>query len=243
MVERIPRVATIVLAGGSGTRLALSHGANKVYLPLEGRPLLAWSLRALYESLHPVTTVVVVRAGDERDAVLACEVAGVPAPRVVCGGETRTASEVAGILAISDLVTSAAVDIVLVHDGARPFPPPDLLERLVAAAATHVAAVPVLDVEPGMFHRDHDAGELVREVDTSDLGAVQTPQAFAAGPLLAAATAAAAAGSDTVDTLSLFTLHGGPSAVVVAGDPRNLKVTHPADLDRAAAIASDLGQP
>lgn len=243
MVERTPKIATIVLAGGSGTRLGLAHDANKVYLPLEGRPLLAWSLQALYEGLHPVTTVVVVRSGDEPDAVRACEVAGVPAPRVVCGGATRTASEVAGILAISDLITAAAVDIVLVHDGARPFPPPELLERLVAAAATHVAAVPVLAVEPGLAHREHGAGALVGEVDTSGLGAVQTPQAFSAVPLLAAATAAAAAGTDTVDTLSLFTLHGGPSAVVVAGDPRNLKVTHPADLDRAAAIARDLGQP
>jgi 2-C-methyl-D-erythritol 4-phosphate cytidylyltransferase len=239
-----PTVATVVLAGGSGTRLALSGGANKVYLPLEGRPLLSWSLRALYEAVHPVASVLVIRAGDQAAAASAIAAAETPAPLVVVGGSSRTESEVAGIHALRDLIQSGAVDVVLVHDGARPFPPVSMLTDLIRAATTHGVAVPAVPVEPGLLERSADPGAVgVSPAATADIRAVQTPQAVAAPTLLAAADDAMSHRRSSVDTASLVHEHIGLRAVVVTGHPDNLKVTRPEDVARATTIAASRAQP
>jgi 2-C-methyl-D-erythritol 4-phosphate cytidylyltransferase len=233
-----PTAATVVLAGGSGTRLGLSAGANKVYLPLEGRPLLSWSLQALYEALHPVASVVVIREGDHDDATSAIAAAQTPAPQVVVGGSSRTDSEVAGILALRDIIESGNVDVVLVHDGARPFPPASMLVDLVRAAVAHGVAVPAISVEPGLLERPDLDAVGVQQVPTADLRAVQTPQAVIARTLLAAADDAVAHNRSTIDTTSLVHAHCGLRAVAVDGHPNNLKVTRPEDVARATAIAT-----
>ncbi|QGG95591.1 IspD/TarI family cytidylyltransferase [Actinomarinicola tropica] len=228
-----PRAVAIVLAGGSGTRLGLADGRNKVYLPLGGLPLLAWSLRTL--DGHPLVrrTVVVVRPGDEREALAAASAAGVdPAPTTVPGGATRSASESAGVRALAGTVDPSTV--VLVHDGARPFLPVAMVDALVAAAAAHGAAVPGLALDPSTVRRD---GDRLRALDPSRLRRVQTPQAFTAEVLLAAVDRAAREGIEGLDTAELVAAAGGPAARVVPGDDRNIKVTTPDDVARAEAIA------
>jgi 2-C-methyl-D-erythritol 4-phosphate cytidylyltransferase len=232
-------IATIVLAGGSGARLGLADGANKVYLPLDGRPLLAWSLRALYAALHPISGVLVIREGDEADAASAIAAAAITPPAVVVGGTTRTQSECAGLDALRTQIDSGVVDLVLIHDGARPFPGAGMLIRLVDAAREHGAAVPTLPVGAGLLRADHDG--FLSAVDIDRVRSVQTPQAFAARPLLEALDDARATGAHAVDTASLVALVGGPIAVAVDGDENNLKVTHPDDVDAAARIARTHG--
>lgn len=236
MTHGTPHVAVVVLAGGSGTRLGLAGGANKVYVPLDGRPLLAWSLRTLYEGVSPAVTVVVCRDGEQADAEAAARIGEVPNIRLAVGGTTRTASEIAGIVALRDDIVTEDVDVVLVHDGARPFPAARMLTDLVDAAHRHGAAVPAISVDEGLFVRETDHGQ-VHRTETVDLRAVQTPQAVAAPALLAAADAALDHGWDTLDTISLVARAGGPVAVVVDGDPDNIKVTRPGDVESAAAVA------
>lgn len=244
MERTTPSVATVVLAGGSGTRLGLADGANKVYLPLAGRPLLAWSLRALYVALEPVAAVLVIRRGDEAPAAAAIAAADLDglacgSPAVVPGGATRTASEVAGIRALGGTVAAGEVDVVLVHDGARPFPAGAMLQRLASAAWLHGAAVPGTAPPTSLAATD---GERLQPVDATAIRQVQTPQAFRAADLQAALDRVER-DAEAVDTASLVASAGGPRAVVVAGDPDNVKVTHPVDVARAEALAAERGWP
>ena len=243
MPRTTPTVATVVLAGGSGTRLGLSGGANKVYLPLAGRPLLSWSLRALYEALHPVASVLVIRDGDQVDAAAAIATAQAQAPLIVVGGSSRTDSEIAGIHALRDAIESGIIDVVLVHDGARPFPPESMLVDLIRAATKHGVAVPVIPVGPGLLERPDPDAAGVLQAPTADLRAVQTPQAVIARTLLDAADDAVAHRRSTIDTASLVHAHRGLRAVAVDGHPDNLKVTRPEDVVRATAFATGNGRP
>ena len=229
----------VVLAGGSGTRLGLPSGANKVFLPLGGRPLLAWSLRALYDAVGAVPSVLVARAGDEEQCRRAAASAGVPAPRIVLGGATRTASEAAGIEALAPEIDAGDVDVVLVHDGARPFPDAALVHRVARAAVDHAAAVPATDVAEGLVRRSDTVLQLVR---SASVRSVQTPQGFGAALLLGAVRRAAATDADAADTASLVAAFGGPPAVVVDGSTTNLKVTRPEDVAAAEAMADAVGR-
>lgn len=218
----------IVLAGGSGTRMGTD--GNKVYRTVGGRPLLAYPLAACEAADVVDDVVVVVRAGDESD--VAPLVAGCSKVRaVVPGGATRTGSEHAGLAALG---ARADDDVVAVHDGARPFLTVALLAELVAAARRHGAAVPALAAPP-LLRVD---GDRLVPCDDGPVVHVQTPQVFLAGPLLAAYRTAAASGAEGADTAETVAAAGGPAAHVVVGDPRNLKVTTPADLPVAEAYAA-----
>lgn len=224
-------VAAVVLAGGSGTRLGADR--NKVYLDVGGRPLLAWSLRTF--DLHPAVDalVVVARPGDhdELDRVLAA-VDPVTPLAVVAGGATRTASERAALAALAADVHDGAVDVVLVHDGARPFADLDLVDRVLDATGAHGAAIPALAVDPPLWRLDPTGPA---PVDVGPLRRVQTPQGAAAAPLLVAFATAGDDGFDTAQTLARGT---GIAAATVAGDERNLKITTAHDLATAETLAA-----
>ncbi|MBK5223520.1 MAG: 2-C-methyl-D-erythritol 4-phosphate cytidylyltransferase, partial [Acidimicrobiia bacterium] len=128
------------------------------------------------------------------------------------------------------------LDVVLVHDGARPFVTAALVDRLLAAVPQTGAAIPGLAPSPGLVAVDID-GEVTPAV-TADLRQVQTPQAFDARALAAAFDTAALPELEATDTAELVRRAGGPSAVVVDGDPSNIKVTTPADVALAETIAA-----
>lgn len=194
-----------MVAGGSGTRF----GARKQYLRLGGRRVLDWALDAAAAHSDGVVLVVPADVADEPEA---------KADVVVAGGATRSASVRAGLAAVPD---EAAV--IVVHDAARPVPVPHVwravLEAVAAGADAAVPGVPVTDTL-----RSIHGGV----VDRSSLVAVQTPQAFRA----AALRAAHADGGDATDDASLVEARGG-NVVLVDGDPRNVKITTPADLSVA----------
>lgn len=199
-------VWSIVVAAGGGTRF----GGPKQDAPLGGRRLLDWSLAAARVASDGVVLVVAP------DRVGAAEP---EADVVVAGGATRSASVRAGLAAVP-----AEAEVVVVHDGARPVAGPALFAAVVEAVRAGAdAAVPGVDVVDSLRRRDGGA------VDREGLVAVQTPQAFAAGAL----RAAHASGGEASDDATLVERSGG-RVVVVPGDPANVKVTHPADLDVVA---------
>lgn len=230
------RTAAIVLAGGAGTRL--EHSENKVYLQVADRPLLAWSLRTFASSPLIDRVVLVIREGDadRAQAVLA----GAPAEKLVAtveGGTTRQASEYAGLAVLAAEIEDGAVDLVCIHDAARPFVSQELLTRLLRTARDFGGALPGLPVEQELLLRADDDGHAV-PVPTSDLRRVQTPQAFRARPLLKAHRAAketAFHGADTAETIERF---GDLDVQVVPGDPRNMKITFAQDLSEAEELAT-----
>lgn len=235
------RVIAVVLAGGSVTRMGTD--ANKVYLPLGDLPILAYSLIA-FEACAAVTDIVLVArpadsalTTDAVDRALAGKVRA-----TVPSGTTRQRSELAGLAAVGAVEGVTADDLVLIHDGARPFVTVMLTESLVTAARAHGGAIPGLPFTSAIHELDAADGRL-RPVDTSALCRVQTPQAFGLGVLVDAFAAALASGFDGVDTADTVQRHHAVdgaqargSIAVVAGDVRNLKVTTPDDL----AVATDL---
>jgi 2-C-methyl-D-erythritol 4-phosphate cytidylyltransferase len=252
------RAAVAVLAGGSGTRIGA--GTNKVYLEIGGRPLLWWTLRAF--ALMPGVTrlVLVVRAGDEAAAAavvadlavaagagpgLADDSAGpgggtegAVAVEVVTGGAARHDSEDRAVRQLAAAIRAGEIDVVAIHDAARPVVDRELVTATIAAAYADGGAIPGLPVddlaaraEGGAVPLDPDAtGRLVR---------VQTPQAFAAGPLLAAYEAAARDGFTGTDTAACLERYTDVTVRVLPGDPRNIKVTYPADLLVAARLLQE----
>jgi 2-C-methyl-D-erythritol 4-phosphate cytidylyltransferase len=236
--------AAIVLAGGSGSRFGAA--SNKVYLPLAGRPTIAWSLGVFTAAPGIGPVVLVVREQDRAAAAGAVAAVDGAAGRrgpgrveVVVGGASRQDSELAGLRRLAERIAAGRVDAVLIHDGARPLVTPELVERVLRVAREAGGAV------PGLPRRDLVAageGALVAGPAPAGLVAVQTPQGFRAAPLLAAYEAAAAAGFAGTDTASCVARFAPDLPVRrVAGEGRNIKVTYPHDLELARAALTGAG--
>ncbi len=219
------RAAAVVLAGGSGSRVG--PGRNKVLLDLAGLPVVAHSLRRV-AALTAVRRVVVVARAADLAELTALAAAHAPGAQVVVGGASRPDSERAAFALLADDVAAGRLDVVAVHDAARPLADADLWGRVLVAAAEHGGAVPVHDPGPLLD------GDRVRR----DLVGVATPQAFRAGPLLAAYDAARAEGFQGTDTASYLEHHGvgGVRVAAVASTSPNLKITWPGDLVAAARL-------
>ena len=223
----VPRVAVVVVAAGSGTRLR--GGAPKAFVGLDARSILHRSLLGVFAG-PSAQVVVVVPEGYEGDALTdARDAAGAAADlvTVVTGGATRQESVAAGVSALW-----ADVDVVLVHDAARALTPPEVFERVVAAVdAGADAVIPTLPVVDTIKRVD-DAGRIVAGVDRSELAAAQTPQGFRRAVLEAALAEAAADHTDDAAVVAA----AGHTVITVAGDAAAFKITTAPDLERARAI-------
>jgi 2-C-methyl-D-erythritol 4-phosphate cytidylyltransferase len=222
------RAAVVLVAAGSGSRVGAA--ANKVLLPLLGVPVLAWSLRTVL-SLPYVDHVVVVARTEDAGAVADLVERHVPEGREVAmvpGGPTRHASEQHGLAALRRVVEAGEVDVVAVHDAARPLASPGLFHAACAAALEHGGAVPGRP-QPGLVTAD-----AARHV--TGLVAVQTPQVFRAAPLLRAYDRAAAAGWTGTDTAGCVAAWSDLVVRVVPAPATNLKVTFPDDLALAERL-------
>ena len=221
------RATALVAAAGSGQRLGA--GAPKALVPLAGRPLVEWSLRALQaaERVEAIVVAAPPEAVEQLKRVCGADV------QVVAGGANRSES-------VAAMLEQTAADLVLVHDAARPLLTPALADAVVSELGRRrelaglVAAAPLTDTVK-LARRDLI---VERTLDRSTLWAVQTPQAFRALLLrealkygdLAAAT----------DDAMLVEQRGGKVALHEA--PReNLKVTTPLDLRVAELLLRERG--
>lgn len=239
-----------MLAAGSGSRVGAA--GNKVYLPLAGRPVLAWSLRAFVAA--DVSRLVLVIRPEDRPVAMETVRDHVPGPvELVEGGAARHDSEYAALALLAPDIRAGVIDAVAIHDGARPLLHPDLVHATVRAALTHGAAVPGVAVEDlvlRLVSAGPAAGGGPSRVGSADgawagprLVRVQTPQAFRAGPLLDSYERAAVDGFAGTDTAACVERYAGMRVHHVPGDPRNIKVTYRRDLAVAAALleGSDTG--
>jgi 2-C-methyl-D-erythritol 4-phosphate cytidylyltransferase len=229
--------AGIVLAAGSGTRVGNSR--NKVYLPLAGRRIVTWSLELFRKTPGIGRLVLVVRDEDRElaEEILDRELPGVPV-ELVTGGETRHESEYRALLHLAEEIDRGEIDVVLVHDAARPLAPAWIVEEVLATAIRTGSAIPALPLEDvaGVDEAGRMSG-----AGRSDMVRVQTPQAFRSGPLLAAYRAAAVDGFTGTDTASCLERYEGIPVHVVPGDPRNIKVTYADDLLTAELVLAASG--
>lgn len=223
-----PRTAVVVLAAGSGTRVGAA--VNKVLLPLAGLPTLVWSLRTVLELDGVHRLVLVVRPEDRPDVEAAI------APHLgsrelwlVDGGATRHGSETKALAALRSDIESGEIDVIAIHDAARPLATAQLWARTIEAADSSGGALPVI-TQHGLVPRD--AGTRL----PPELVAVQTPQAFRSGPLLAAYDAADADAFTGTDTAACLERYTDLAMVAVPGEPANLKLTWPDDVPRAEEL-------
>jgi 2-C-methyl-D-erythritol 4-phosphate cytidylyltransferase len=219
--------AVVILAAGTGSRVGAE--VNKVLLPLGDRPVLAWSVAAALALEDVQRVLLVVRPGEQQ------AVAEAVAPHlgedevgVVEGGATRHASEWAGLRALSREIESGTIDVVAIHDGARPMAGTDLFARTIEAAREHGGALPVVPLSQAVLADGEPAPR--------DLVAVQTPQAFRAEALLAAYRAAEADGFEGTDTASCLEKYGDLRIAAVPSTSGNLKITFPDDVRVAGRL-------
>ena len=209
-------LTALIVAAGKGERAG--GGLPKQYRPIGGKPVLRWAVQALCN--HPAVreTRVVVGAGQQELAEAA--LSGLPVGELIQGGAERADSVRAGLTAVTG-------DAVLVHDAARPFCPPAVIDRLIASLEFYEGAAPVLPVGDTLAR----VGETLNEpVDRSGLVRVQTPQAFRLDDLKAAYERWS--GPSPTDETTVARA-AGMKVAAVEGDAALEKLTGPADFERA----------
>jgi 2-C-methyl-D-erythritol 4-phosphate cytidylyltransferase len=210
---------------------------NKVFVPLAGRPLLAHTLGA-FEAAGEVDEVLLVARADEREICgeIAARYGARKVTAVIAGGATRHRSEEAALGALRGRIEAGTVDVVLIHDGARPFVTPAEIAGVVRAVREHGGALLATPMAPGEIIAALDtAGGVAETLATEPLWRAQTPQGFSAGELLRAYDLARADGFDGTDTAASYE-RLGHRVHVVRGGGDNFKITTPDDLVRAAAL-------
>lgn len=207
----------------------MGAGRPKQLLEVAGRSLLQHSVALL--DAHPAVQELVVVLPDALVGDAAALVGPTQRPcRAVAGGARRQDSVRLGVAA-----ASSAAELVLIHDAARPFASADLVDRVIAAAATTGAAIPALACRDTVKRRALDSGLVRESVPRAEVWLAQTPQGFrrdvwaVIGPL-------GAGGREATDESMLAEWAGVP-VMIVEGDERNVKITTPDDLAKARAQA------
>lgn len=222
----MPRIAVIVVAAGSGTRLG--GGAPKAFVGIDEHTMLRHALKGVFEA-PPAQVVIVAPASHEGEAMTdALAAAGERRElvSVVIGGDSRQASVIAGLAAVWP-----DVELVLVHDAARALTPPEVFERVIAAldggASGAIPVMPVIDTIKRV-----DGAEIIAAVDRAELAAAQTPQGF---PRVLLDAAYRGADREYTDDAALVAA-AGHAVAAVEGDALAFKITTAADLERARGL-------
>ncbi|MFH0946572.1 MAG: 2-C-methyl-D-erythritol 4-phosphate cytidylyltransferase, partial [Planctomycetota bacterium] len=223
-----PRIGAVLVAAGRGQRMGSPR--NKLLVELNGRPILERAAEAISRDPRILELIVVVRP-EEREEVrsmlsgLAASVERLLLPE---GGLERADSVRSGVEA-----ASPDLDLLLVHDAARPFVSRALLARVIQAGLRHGAAIPAIPVVDTL--KQVDDGWVSRTVDRAGIYCAQTPQAFCTRVLKDAVERARAEGIAHTDEASLMEQLGVP-VHVVAGESTNIKLTRPEDLRFARSL-------
>jgi 2-C-methyl-D-erythritol 4-phosphate cytidylyltransferase len=217
-------MTAVVVAAGSGRRF----GADKLFVTVGGRPVLAWSLATLAASPVVRSIVVVFSTSNAEPGRQVIRRLGLDRVITTCLGGARRQDSV-----MNGVQSAIGARWVAVHDAARPFLTGDLIERGANAAGdvgAAIAAVPVKDTIKRV-ESDH----LIESTPgRAQLWAAQTPQIFQWEQLVQASRAHGA--SDVTDEAELLERAGLPVAVYL-GSYENIKITTPDDLLLARAIA------
>ncbi|HHV30594.1 2-C-methyl-D-erythritol 4-phosphate cytidylyltransferase [Acetivibrio mesophilus] len=222
-------VSAVVVAAGKGTRMNMD--INKQYIKVCGIPLLARTLK-VFEDCSLIDEVVLVVSNSDmfyckQNVVEAYELKKVK--MLVAGGEQRQDSVYNGLIQVNN-----ESDIIIIHDGARPFINDEIIENCIEAAQEYGAstvAVPVKDTI-----KSADSGGFVKEtLERSTLWAIQTPQAFLKDVIIKAHEKAADDGFYGTDDTVLAERMGIRTKLVM-GSYNNIKITTREDLTFAEAV-------
>ncbi len=237
MVTPTPQtpIAAVVVAAGSGSRFG--GDLPKQFLPLAGKPVVCHCLDTLRTVFPQLDVVLVLSDSGKEIWEELCARTGYSSPEVVLGGATRSESVLNGLRTLRRRGVPGNA-VVLVHDGARPFPAPDLLRSLVEALEGGAgAAAPAVALTDSVLAFGDGLG--VEVVPRDSLRAVQTPQAFRLDEIIHAHANHdnAKHGAPTDECAAYIHAFGRP-VTLVAGSPDNIKITNPRDLAIAEIICA-----
>jgi len=215
------KIQAIIPSAGLGERLGACCG--KPFVELKNKPLIVHTLE-VFERCSLIDKVILVgnpdRLSDLEKLVSEYELSKVRA--VVAGGAARKDSVNHAIQAVDE-----DTDIVVIHDGARPFVTAQLIERLLDACDQQTSVVAAVPVKPTIKRVDSQTQEVIETLKRSELWDIQTPQVFARDVIVRAYQQGA--DLDVTDDASLVE-HLGFKVKVVEGDQQNIKITTPQDL-------------
>jgi 2-C-methyl-D-erythritol 4-phosphate cytidylyltransferase len=219
------KLGAVIVAAGTGQRMA---GINKLFAPVKGKPLLAWSVDTCQRSSLVQQIVLVLNEKDLARGQKLKKEMGWSKVTLSPGGARRQDSVKEGLRQIRDC------DWVMIHDGARPFLTPDLIEdglKIVRDTGAAVAAVPVKDTI-----KLADSKKLIKETLQRDkLWAAQTPQIFSFDMITRAYENLTTEVSDDATAVERL----GYEVQLYVGDYENIKVTTAEDLALARIIAGE----
>ena len=218
------KVHSILLAGGSSDRF--NNEENKVYFPIGGKPALSWALETLDNSDKVDSILLVVRDEDWEKTNNVIELVN---PKklsgVTIGGNTRHESEYQGLTYLKERPDVNEEDLILIHDGARPLLPNYLLDELINVAIKYGASAPGNNSNNLMKKEEFNKKEMQETIVE-----VQTPQIFPASELWKSYELAKLDNWQALDTTECVSKYSELEAVVIPGDPRNMKVTFIEDI-------------
>jgi 2-C-methyl-D-erythritol 4-phosphate cytidylyltransferase len=214
--------AALIPAAGRGQRMG--RQVEKQFVPLMGKPLLAHTL-ARFEATPGIDRIVViVPAG--RETFCSQEIIEAEGFQkvacIVAGAETRQGSVTAGFHYVDE-----QVDVVVIHDGARPFVSPSLIQASIELAFQHGSATVGIPESDTLKHVS-SAGTVIETVDRRNLWRAQTPQAFRRSILQRALAYAEKHNIDATDEAALVESLASP-VHIIPGSIWNFKVTTPDD--------------
>ncbi len=218
------KIHSILLAGGSSDRF--NNEENKVYFPIGGKPALSWALETLDNSDKVDSILLVVRDEDWEKTNNVIELVN---PKklsgVTIGGNTRHESEYQGLTYLKERPDVSEEDLILIHDGARPLLPNYLLDELINVAIKYGASAPGNNSNNLMKKEKFDKKEMQETIVE-----IQTPQIFPASELWKSYELAKLDNWQALDTTECVSKYSKLEAVVIPGDPRNMKVTFIEDI-------------
>ena len=229
-VDRNPKTAAIILAGGSGDRFG--HEGGKQLVEIAGKPILTWSAEA-FDAVGDVGLIVVVCPEERHDEYLRCAIDPFPfvTPVIVApSGPSRQESAFSGLEYVPE-----EFEYVMIHDGARPLVTPELIAHVIAVVKGNIDCDGAIVGNPAVDTlKVVEDGVVVGTPDRRVFWNAQTPQMFRAGICRRAHAAALSDGFMGTDDSSLIERLGG-RVLLVEGPRNNIKLTVPEDYEMLAA--------
>jgi 2-C-methyl-D-erythritol 4-phosphate cytidylyltransferase len=223
------QVVAVILGAGQGTRMG--HPTNKIFLLLHGKPIIIYALET-FEHCPSVNDILLVAAAGEEEhmAKLAHSAQCKKVRRVIRGGATRHESEQCALEVLRPGIEASDVEIVLIHDGARPFVSLEKVEQVIGKAREADGAILAAPVEGEEHIVQVNSEQCVQEsFEGQQVWKAQTPQAFQASFLLKAYDQARSDQFYGTDTAASIERLGG-RVTIVESDMTNLKITTADDL-------------
>ena len=222
------RCYAVIVAGGKGLRMGLA--LKKQYARVGGIPILSRTLTA-FDQIGLITGIILVVPPDDaqfcKETIIEAWPVNLPV-EVACGGTDRQSSVFSGLRAVKKKRIDPQKDIVLIHDGVRPFVSRDLIKACMDKASECGAAVPCCEIVETV-KRVNQENNVTQTVSRSDLYTAQTPQAFRFGVIWQAHVAAQKENINGTDDAALVE-YSGEKVSVVPGLRTNIKITRPEDL-------------